>query len=277
MKIGLIDYYLGEWHAHHYPAWINEQDPTFEAAYAYGEIDSPVDGLSTEAFCEKYGITPCKTIEEVCEKSDFLMILSPDNPEKHLEYARKVFPFGKPCYVDKTFAPDEKTAAEIFALAKRYGVKFFSSSSLRFAAEWKGIGPDYSFVNLVCGGNVTNELIHPIEIADVLMPYPAKEITCLHKGVHNAFLIGYGDGRSLLLTLTGGSHGSGYRASVETRDKDGVTLTVSSGFFQRMIAEILRMFGGAPAPVSEETTLRVMHNYDGVLLSLEKPGETVRL
>lgn len=33
-KIGFIDYYLSEWHANNYPAWIKEINPEFEIAYA---------------------------------------------------------------------------------------------------------------------------------------------------------------------------------------------------------------------------------------------------
>lgn len=40
-KIGLIDYYLDEWHANHYPAWITEANAGFQVCYAYAEADVP--------------------------------------------------------------------------------------------------------------------------------------------------------------------------------------------------------------------------------------------
>ena len=117
--IGFFDYYLSEWHANNYPAWIREINPEFTVAYAWAELDvSPVDGVTTDEWCAKFGARRCGTIEEVCEKADFLIVLSPDNPERHLDYAKRVFPCGKPCYMDKTFAPDAETAKKIFALAK---------------------------------------------------------------------------------------------------------------------------------------------------------------
>lgn len=71
LKIGFIDYYLDEWHANNYPAWIKEQSGgEMEVAYAYGHIDSPIGGMTTNAWCEKYGIQRCATIEELIEKSD---------------------------------------------------------------------------------------------------------------------------------------------------------------------------------------------------------------
>ena len=42
-KIGLIDYYLAEWHAENYPAWLrrynSEHGTDFEIAFAYNFYD----------------------------------------------------------------------------------------------------------------------------------------------------------------------------------------------------------------------------------------------
>ena len=101
-KIGFIDFYLSEWHANNYPAWIAEANAALpesdrcEVAYAWAEERiSPVDGLTSEQWCEKFGAVLCGSIEEVCEKSDYILILAPSNPEKHLIYAEKALPFGK--------------------------------------------------------------------------------------------------------------------------------------------------------------------------------------
>ena len=54
------------------------------------------------------------SIEELCEKSDNILILAPANPETHLKYAKIALSYGKTTYIDKTFAPDLKTAKEIY-------------------------------------------------------------------------------------------------------------------------------------------------------------------
>ena len=42
MKIGFIDYYLDEWHANKYPAWIKEaSNGEMEVTLAYALIDGP--------------------------------------------------------------------------------------------------------------------------------------------------------------------------------------------------------------------------------------------
>ena len=59
-KVGFIDYYLDEWHANNYPAWFKQySDGEMEVAYAYGKIDSPKGGLTTDAWCEKFGVQRC--------------------------------------------------------------------------------------------------------------------------------------------------------------------------------------------------------------------------
>ena len=118
-KIGFVDYYLSEWHANNYPAWISDQCEElgldYEVAYAYAELDvSPLDNVTTDEWCKKYGVERCNTINELCEKSDVVVVLAPSNPEKHLEYASAVLPYKKRTYIDKTFAPDYNTALEIF-------------------------------------------------------------------------------------------------------------------------------------------------------------------
>ena len=129
--IGFVDYFLSEWHANNYPKWISELSDEFSGKYAWAEeYVSPYDGVNTDEWCEKYGVEKCESIAELCEKSDYIIVLSPDNPEKHLGYAREVFKCGKTVYIDKTFAPNTQEAAAIFSLAEEHGVKFFSTSAL---------------------------------------------------------------------------------------------------------------------------------------------------
>ena len=113
--IGFIDYYLSEWHANNYPAWIKEQSDKMgeeiAVKYAWAELEkSPLDGITTEEWCDKFGVFKCETIAELCEKADYILILAPSDPEKHLGYAKEALKFRKRTYIDKTFAPDYKTA-----------------------------------------------------------------------------------------------------------------------------------------------------------------------
>ena len=99
-KIGFIDYFMSEWHSNNYPSMIRnaceKMGVEYEVAYAWSELDDSPDGKTCDAWCAEHGVTRCATLEEVCEKSDVLLVLCPGVPEKHLPYARRVLPYKKP-------------------------------------------------------------------------------------------------------------------------------------------------------------------------------------
>ena len=83
IKVGFIDYYLDEWHANNYVHMLHDySNGEVEAVYAWAEIDSPEGGLTTDAWCEKYGLTRMMTQEDLIEKSDVLLVLAPRDPKK---------------------------------------------------------------------------------------------------------------------------------------------------------------------------------------------------
>lgn len=279
-KIGFIDYYLSEWHANNYPAWIREIDPAFEVAYAWAEVDvSPADGVTTDEWCEKFGAQKCSSIAEVCEKADYLIVLSPDNPERHLDYARQVFPCGKPCYMDKTFAPDAETARAIFALAKQYGVKLFSSSALRFADELADWQESLRSVTVSGSGRLDIYLIHFVEIAVRLMGADVGSVMALSGGRNTVLAMKYRDGRIANLCLYDSRHAPGFAISPESADPEKRLPYVNIGgdYFKRLIAAILAMFDGADVPVKPEETVTVIGVMQAARVAAERPWTEVRL
>src|SRR5690625_2397159 len=118
-KIGFIDYYLDEWHANHYPEWIRknaeENDRKIEVAYAWADKDLE-GGLTTKEWCEKYQVQQMESLEELVEKSDYLIVFSPDHPEHHERLGELALQSGKPVYMDKTFSPDLEAGKRMFAL-----------------------------------------------------------------------------------------------------------------------------------------------------------------
>ena len=115
-KLGFIDYYLDEWHANNYPAWIKEASGgETEVAYAYALIDSPkAGGRTTDQWCKDFNICRCASIEEIVEKCDGLIVLSPDDCQMHEQLSELPLKSGKPVYIDKTFAPSLQAAKNIF-------------------------------------------------------------------------------------------------------------------------------------------------------------------
>ena len=111
-KIGFIDYFLDEWHANTYPSLLAKHG--FEVGYAYGEIDSPNGGMTSEEWAAANNCVLCKSIDELIEKSDYIVVLAPDNPETHVRLCEKPLKSGKPVYIDKTFANSREEAEKIY-------------------------------------------------------------------------------------------------------------------------------------------------------------------
>ena len=233
-KIGFVDYYISEWHANNYPAWIKAASERlgldYEVKYAYAKRDiSPVSGLSTDEWCEKFGIEKCDTIEEITEKSDYLIILAPSDPETHLELASATLKAGKLTYIDKTFAPDLAVAKEIFELSEKYGAPIFSSSALRYATELKALGTPKVLDITGGGSNLPEYIIHQIEIAVTLIGKGAVSARLEKVENDDVITIGYTDGRAV--TLRYGK----YPFSVSADGAERVKL--SSDFFAGLIED----------------------------------------
>ena len=77
------------------------------------------------------GIEIVESIPELLSKVDAVLLESVDG-RPHLDQARQVFEAGKPVFFDKPLAGSLEDVLAIDALARKHGVPWFSSSSLRF-------------------------------------------------------------------------------------------------------------------------------------------------
>ena len=180
-SIGFIDYYLDEWHANHYPEWIRiASEGRITVDYAYGAINSPLGGRSTKAWCQDMNICQCHSVEELLEKSDYIIVLSPDNPEQHWDLCQKPLRSGKRVYVDKTFAPTAQIARDLFALAEEYHTPMYSTSALRFSKERMELPLKKAELAVMTGpGRPENYLIHQIEPMVAILQERAQKVQYL--------------------------------------------------------------------------------------------------
>ena len=266
-KIGFVDYYLSEWHANNYPNWMAEITDEYKVAYAWAETDvSPVDGVTTQQWCEKFGVQTCATLEELCEKSDVIVILAPGFPEKHLPYANVVLPYGKRTYIDKTFSPDLAKAREIFALAKKHGTPFFSTSALRYAAELDQVDNCRHIVVTGSGRSVDEYIIHQVEMVVKKLGSGAKAIRVEGNNALYTFRIRYADDRSATMLFSGG-----YPFTVYMTGDNAAYAAVSGGYFQKLIADMLRFFEEGTVSFDMSETLEVMKIREGAMKALLTP------
>ena len=278
-KIGFADYYLSEWHANNYPAWLREAAEKlgveYRVAYAWAEEDiSPVDGVSTDQWCAKMGVERCASLEELCEKSDVIVILAPSDPEKHLDYAKEVLQFGKRTYIDKTFAPNLAVAKEIFEIGQRYNSPFFSSSALRYSdelAQFRGA----KNILLTGGGRSLEEYgIHLVEMAVALLRDPARKVKVERLGQQRICSIVTESGAKAALLY---SPALGYSISAEGADGQYVHKAIASPFFENLIADMLLFFEKGRASFDVRQTLEVMRLRDGILKADAMEGSWLEL
>ena len=102
-----------------------------------GGTDMPASKDRVAKFTEQVrgmGVEIVDSIPKLLEKVDVVLIESVDG-RIHLQEAREVFKSGKPVYIDKPLAGTLAEAIAIFELAKKSGVRTWSSSSSRFGAD----------------------------------------------------------------------------------------------------------------------------------------------
>lgn len=275
-KVGIVNYYLSEFHGNNYPNWIaaaNEKLGTdYKVTYAWAEeYVSPVDGTNTDQWCEKNGIEKCESIKEVCEKSDVIMILAPSHPQTHLGYAKEVLPFGKPTYIDKTFAPDTETAKEIFALAEKYGTPFFSTSALRYVDEMTTLQGAKDLIVMGDGITFNEYSIHLVEMAVILAkdPVVAARVDCL--GQKRIGLVKTESGKKIafVFALT-----MPYQLAGELNG-NAFASPVNGEFFPRLLEDIVKFFETGVAPFDKAETLEVMRMRELLLKAEEADGEWI--
>lgn len=276
MKIGFVDYYLDEWHANNYPALLKKfSDGEIEVAYAFAEIDAP-SGVTTDAWCKKYGVKRCNSIEELTELSDGIVVLSPDNCERHEELCKIPLASGKPCYVDKTFADDKATAERIFKNADEHNTPCYSTSSMRYCTELEGIDKTgieaISAWGSAMGPNRGYDIyaVHHIELIVMLMGVGAKKVMVTYSGddFYSMNII-FKDGRTAVFSSF--RKGSPVMMNIASSTKN-IIIKLESDFVTPFIKEMIRFFKTRKVRVPHEETVHIMAIREAGFKAYQTPG-----
>ena len=278
-KIGFVDYYISEWHANNYPAWIDEACQNagldYKVAYAWAELDtSLIDNVTTDEWCEKFGVERCATLEELCEKSDVIVVLSPSYPEKHLPYAETVLKYGKRTYIDKTFAPDYATACKIFELGEKYNTPFFSSSALRYATELNDVKVVANMVTTGGGRTLDEYAVHQCEMIVKKIGTDVKSVVADIQGTQVVARIAFESGKSATLV-----YGVNFPFTVYMEAGEGPAderwARVSSPFFKALIADMVNFFETGDISFDVNETKAVIKLVETVLKARDNPGVVI--
>lgn len=276
MKVGFIDYYLDEWHADHYPDMLKEASRgSMEVRYAYGMVPSPRSGKTSEEWCREHGIQCCRTIEEVVEKSDVLMVLAPEDAQTHEHLSKKALESGKRTYIDKTFASSREMAEAIFALAESCGTPCCSTSALRYASEYQPfMGRRIQAAAFVGASDYNNYSIHLLEPMLMLMEGKVQRVMALTRGDWTQVVLAWEDGRIASMLCTGG--GTAFTAHL-LLDEGCEQVDVESDFFGLFMEELVRFFETGEILVPHEETVRIIAVREAGAKAMERPGEWVEV
>lgn len=275
-KVGFIDYYLDEFHANNYVDWIKDLSKgELEVTYAWAKIDAP-KGMTTQQWCEKYKVERLSSIEEVVEKSDCLIVLSPDNPDMHEELCQLPLRSGKRVYIDKTFADDRATALRIFEIAEKNNTPCFSSSALRFAAEYQNI--DKSKVQNIASwgpGPLDIYSIHQIEPIVGFMGPNVKRVQFIGTKEWPALLIEFADGRRANMSHHGWE--CPFSMSIDYNDRTSKVVTVQSEYFLAFVEQMVDFFMTGDVKVSHAETVAIISIRGAAIKAAKNPGEWIAI
>ena len=275
-KIGLIDFNLDNWHAIKLPGWLKDvKNGEYVITHAWGSypLDGKLEGYPDRTpaaqWCAERDIILCGSPEEVVENCDYLMVLSPDNPEYHEELCKVPLASGKRVYVDKTFAPDVATAKRIFDMAEAGGSLMFSSSALRFSEELKDVRTDdISVINTRGGGIFEIYSIHQIEMIVKLMNAKALRVMAIGTKEAPACVIEFEGGKY----ATMGLFKSAPFSVANYKDGTDKYSPSCSRYLENFVEELVDFFETGDIKAAKEQTIDVIGIRETALKAFETPG-----
>ena len=110
-------------------------------AFAQGSKDIPESTTRVPEYTEKLkgmGVEIVDSIERLCAQVDFVLLESNDG-RVHLEQVLPVLKAGKTVFIDKPIGGSLADVIRIQEAAKKAGIVYFCSSSLRFAAGTQAV------------------------------------------------------------------------------------------------------------------------------------------
>ncbi len=219
-NIGFVDYNLENFHSNAFLSILHGDlaKKGFRVTGGIGMREKP-----SRVWAEVNDIAYFSDPVALNDAVDAYMVLAPSNPEVHLELCRKVLPFGKPTYVDKTFAQDLSSARKIFALADKHRVPLQTTSALRYTNVQdyvKEVGRSKVKHMVAWGGGRSfgEYAIHPVELTISCMGPNVQRVHRRGSGKYSQLLLEFSGGRTAVVNVYVKSR-SGYAATVTTAEK----------------------------------------------------------
>lgn len=262
-RVGFVDYRLENFHAKiflkHLREELRERGWTLTGCHA-------LDEAGGRAWAEQYGVPYFDRLDDLDAAVDAYMVLAPSNPEVHAELCRRVFPFRKPTYVDKPFAPDLTTARELFTLADRLGVPVQTASALRYTsvqAFVREVGRDAVRHMVAWGGgrSYAEYGIHPVELVVSCMGADATAVMRRGDEKFWQILVNFSRGRTAVVHLCLETK-TPFAAAVTTTTETRLITVNTERLFCDTLAGILDFFEAGRPLIDRAETLMIRQILD---------------
>ncbi len=236
---------------------------------------------------DKYQVEIMPEISGMCGKVDAFLLESVDG-RKHLPQMREIVKCGKPVFIDKPLASTLDDALEIARIAKAANVKWFSTSSLRYAEVVNKAKAYTDTLGVVVWGPSPTEPhhkldlsyygIHPVEMLFSIMGPGCQTVTraatTKDPGVDTVTCI-WKDGR---VGTVEAMRPYGPYGAIVIRPKDVVEIPNDHGaYYATMLREIVKFFQTGIVPVSNAETLEIFRFMDAAQRSKEAGGRPENL
>jgi len=227
------------------------------------------------------------SIEALTAKVDAVLLESVDG-RPHLAQVRPVFKAKQRVFVDKPFAASYADAREIVRLSREAGVPFFSSSSLRYAADLQAIknsdkhggirgaftfGPENfepHHPDLFWYG------IHAVEMLYTLLGPGCEQVTRVKTESDDTVVGRWKDGR--IGTMRGLIQGKQDYGAVAFGAKAVMATPVPmASNYRGLLVEIVKFFQTGVAPVDAGETLEIIAFMEAADVSKARGGAAVPL
>lgn len=258
------------------------------AAFKGGSKDlesswSRVDKYAAELNA-KWGVEIVPDIPTLLSKVDAVLLESVDG-RPHLAQAKLVIEAGKPLFIDKPLASTLADAREIARLAKAKGVKWWTSSSLRYAPfveDLKKAGPIKGVITWGPGPleehhqlDLSWYAIHPIEVLYTLMGTGCEEVTRTFAEGGEIITGRWKDGRiGTVRTLK--PYGD-FGATVFYEKSVGQSPAKPTFSYVDLVKRFVHFFQTGEVPVSNDETLEMFAFMDAAQRSREAAGRPMKL
>ena len=258
-RIAFVDYKLDNFHANVYLKAFRTtlKDRGYDVVGCHA-----LDQQGGKAWGEKNHVPYFDDVLKLNEACDVYCVLAPSNPEVHLDLCRRVLPFGKTTYVDKTFAPDLATAEQIFELADQHRTPVQTTSALRYTAvqeKAKQLGGQGALKHVTAfggGSSFAEYAIHPVEMVVSLLGAGVESLMRRGGDPYSQLLLNFAGGRTATVNVY--THGETPFMAALTTEKHTESVAVDGAtLFTNMAGALLDFFDAGKPQIERAESLAV--------------------